>query len=90
MPRRPAIITVPVVVAVLVRPWLWATALVQMHRLAGPGWWRRPPFLPLPPADYSEFRLVTQYGGKYLDEGGRVVAADVVDYLSWCRDWNRR
>ena len=79
----------PVVAAILARPALWPTALVQLHRLAGPGWWRRPPFLPVPPHDYMEFRLVTQYGGKYLAEGGRVVPEDVVDYLRWCRDWNR-
>lgn len=90
MSRRPAILTLPVVAAVLVRPGLWLTALVQVHRLAPRGWWRRPPFLPLPPADYSEFRMVTQYGGKYLADGGRAVPSDVVDYLAWCRDWNRR
>ncbi|NBR67580.1 MAG: hypothetical protein EBT79_09965 [Actinobacteria bacterium] len=78
-----------VVGAVLVRPWLWVTAVVQMGRLARRGWWRRPPFLPLPAPDYMEFRLVTQYGGEAVRSGRRASAADVVDYLQWCRDWNR-
>ena len=90
MSRRPALVTPSLVGALLVRPGLWVTALVQIHRLAGRGWWRRPPFLPLPPSDYMEFRLVTQYGGKHLADGGRIDPADVVDYLRWCRDWNRR
>ena len=90
MQKRPAVVSAPVVAAVLVRPWLWATAVVQLHRTAGRGWWRRPPFLPVPPADYLEFRLVTQYGGRHLAEGGRIEPSDVVDYLAWCREWNRR
>ncbi|MFM2046760.1 MAG: hypothetical protein RL383_837 [Actinomycetota bacterium] len=79
-----------VVMAVLRRPGLWPTAVRQVLRMAPRGWWRRPPFLPVPPADYVEFRLVTQYGGEYLRSGGRVVPADVVDYLRWCRDWDRQ
>ena len=78
------------VVAVLRHPSLWVTAVSQVFRLAPRGWWRRPPFLPLPPTDYMEFRLVTQYGGSFLVSGGRVDSADVVDYLTWCRNWNRR
>ena len=26
------------------------------------GWWRRPPFLPLPPASYLRWRMETAYG----------------------------
>lgn len=77
------------VVAVLVRPQLWWTAVRQVGRLAPRGWWRRAPFLPLPPADYMEFRTVTQYGGGHGQPGVPVRSVDVVDYLAWCRDWNR-
>lgn len=77
------------VVAVVVRPWLWTTAVRQVLRLAPRGWWRRAPFLPLPPADYMEFRMVTQYGGGHGQPGVPVRPHDVVDYLAWCRDWNR-
>lgn len=70
-----------VILPVLVRPWLWWTAVVQAFRLAPRGWWRRPPFLPVPDADYLAFRLQTMYG----DPHHRPAAADVVVYLEWCR-----
>ena len=65
---------------VFVRPHLWATALRQTGRLAHPGWWRRPPFLPWPDARYVAFRFETQYGAD-----GRADPHDVVVYLEWCR-----
>jgi len=70
-----------VAVAVAVRPWLWPVALRQAFRLARRGWWRRPPFLPLPDPAYLRFRLETQYG----DPEHRAEPADVVAYLRWCR-----
>jgi hypothetical protein len=75
--------------AVLVRPSLWPTALVQALRLVPRGWWRTAPFLPVPPSDYLEFRLVTQYGGGHGAERGAIRAHDVIDYLRWCRHWSR-
>jgi hypothetical protein len=72
--------------AVLRRPSLWGTAIVQIRLLARPGWWRRPPFLPLPAPAYFRFRLETAYGG---DSPQLLRAEDVVTYLSWCRDWRR-
>jgi hypothetical protein len=72
------------VVAVARRPWLWGTAVRQLFRLAPNGWWRRPPFLPLPDRRYLAFRLATQYGSPdHAPEPG-----DVVEYLLWCRDWH--
>ena len=69
-------------VAVLGHPRLWSTGLRQVARLARPGWWRRPPFLPLPAPAYLRFRLETAYGG-----AGEAPAdpADLVAYLRWCR-----
>jgi hypothetical protein len=77
-----------VVWAVVRRPSLWGTAVVQMFRLAPTGWWRHWPFLPRPSAEYLDFRYVTQYGG---DHGAQAPAEtqDVLDYLRWCKDWNR-
>ena len=72
-------------VAVAARPSLWPVAARQTRRLARPGWWRRPPFLPLPGRDYLAFRLETQYG----DPAARPAAADVVGYLRWCRAQDR-
>ncbi len=69
--------------AVLIRPGLWTIALVQLRRLAAPGWWRGRPFLPLPDPDYLRFRLQTMYGG---DEQRQPDVADLVTYLCWCKE----
>ena len=55
----------------------------QAFALAQPGWWRRPPFLPLPAPDYLRFRLETAYGGA---GDGPIDPGDLVTYLRWCRD----
>jgi hypothetical protein len=74
-----------VVGAVAVRPQLWWTAVVQVFRLAAPGWWRRRPFLPTPDPEYLAFRLQTMYG----DASHQPEAHDVVVYLEWCRSYRR-
>jgi len=68
-------------VAVLMRPGLWLTALRQAWRLVPRRWWARPPFLPLPDREYLRFRLETQYG----DPEHRPEPDDLVTYLEWCR-----
>ena len=71
------------VATVLLRhPGLWLTAVRQSLRLARRGWWRRPPFLPLPDPAYLRFRLETQYGSDRDPE-----PADVITYLHWCRSF---
>ncbi|MFV0315678.1 MAG: hypothetical protein ACK5O2_01790 [Microthrixaceae bacterium] len=77
-------LVVRVVLAVAARPTLWPTATVMALRLAAPRWWRRAPFVPLPPTDYLRFRLVTNYGPRAPSP--RRVAADVLTYLRWCAD----
>lgn len=72
-------------VAVVRHPGLWGTAIVQVLRLAAPGWWRRWPLLPLPAPGYLAFRLQTAYG----DPGATPDPHDVVGYLRWCRAWPR-
>ena len=73
------------IAAVAAHPSLWATAMKQAVRLAEPGWWRRPPFLPTPDRDYMRFRLETQYGdATHVAEGD-----DLVAYLRWCRAVSR-
>lgn len=74
------------VVAVLRHPSLWWTGLRQAAVLAGPGWWRRPPFLPLPAPEYLRFRIETAYGGSG-DQPPR--PQDLVTYLRWCRRFPR-
>ena len=73
------------VLTVARHPALWLTALRQVLRLAPRGWWRRPPYLPLPDGDYLRFRLVTQYG----DPNREPDANDLVTYLEWCRTYGR-
>ena len=68
-------------VAVAVRPALWGVALRQAHRLAGRGWWRRPPFLPVPARAYAAFRATTQYG----DPTTAPSVDDVIVWLQWAR-----
>jgi hypothetical protein len=69
--------------AILPHPSLWWAALAAVGRLARTGWWRRPPFLPLPGQTYWEFRLVTAFGGRAAD--ATLDGHDVVAYLRWCR-----
>jgi hypothetical protein len=48
-------------------------------RFRARGWWRRPPFLPVPPPEYLAWRLHTAYG-----ETGRLPTVDEVDrYVRW-------
>ena len=68
--------------AVLRRPDLWPTALTQTRRLARRGWWKRPPFLPVPDRDYVRFRMQTAYGS-----AGSPAPEDLVAYLNWCREF---
>jgi hypothetical protein len=75
----------PAAMAVLVRPGLWATAVVQLFRLAPGGWWRRWPPVPAPDPAYLRFRLQTQYG----DPSREPEAADLVAYLEWCRGYGK-
>ena len=74
------------VAAVLVRPWLWCTALRIAGRSSPRGWWHRSPFVPRPPAAFVAFRLETQYGST---PGSAPVAEDLVAYLAWCRSLDR-
>jgi hypothetical protein len=45
------------------------------------GWYRRPPFLPLPPAEYLRWRMYTAFG----DEAALPDAAEVLRYARWRR-----
>jgi hypothetical protein len=70
--------------AVAARPRLWRTAVRQWHRSVPSRWWTTAPYLPLPSRRYVEFRVETAFGG------ADPVAADLVDYLDWCRRQTRR
>ena len=61
------------------RPRLWPAALRQARVLVPPGWWRRPPFLPVPDRDWVAFRMTTAYGEPHAP----VVVDDLVAWLAW-------
>ncbi|MBI2708311.1 MAG: hypothetical protein HYX34_01250 [Actinobacteria bacterium] len=67
------------VAAVARRPRLWRAGLRQARRLAPTGWWRRPPYLPLPAPEWVAFRLETMYG----DADHPIEPGDVVAWLRW-------
>ncbi len=46
------------------------------------GWYRRPPFLPLPPREYLRWRMLTAYG----DETAVPPVDDVVNFARWRRE----
>jgi hypothetical protein len=66
-------------VALLRRPALWGAAASTILSLAPAGWWKRPPFLPIPDEELVTWRLTTAYGTAEttLDED------DLVAYLEW-------
>ena len=74
-----------VIAVVAVHPRLWPTAARQGWRLVPNHWWSHAPYLPVPSRSYLQFRLLTQYG----ETSHRTAADDVLNYLRWCRDWQR-
>ena len=42
-------------------------------------WYARPPFLPLPPSDYMDWRMHTAYG----EDGGAPTRTELKRYLRW-------
>lgn len=80
--------SVKIGLAVLVRPQLWATALGVMRAHVISSWWNRSPFLPRPSRSYLAFRMETQYGD--ARELTSAPPDDVVKYLGWVKEWNRR
>jgi hypothetical protein len=89
-PTPPGPVPVPVstrrdagtlVSAVLLRPYLWWTALGTLRRMAPRLWWRSSPHLPLPDRRLWEFRMVTAYGRPDAVPS----RADVISFLEWCR-----
>ena len=71
--------------ALATRPRLWPTALIQSVRFVPDRWWRRFPFLPLPPSELARFRSETMYGDPRVAPS----PADIVVWLEWCRAQNR-
>lgn len=61
------------------RPPVFGAMLRAAWRFRARNWWRRPPFLPLPPREYLEWRMHTAYG-----ESGRApTVGELGRYLRW-------
>jgi hypothetical protein len=46
------------------------------------GWWRRAPFLPVPPREYLLFRLHTMYGFEW-PRHWRSIPRDLRQFVTW-------
>jgi hypothetical protein len=68
-----------IITRALVRPRLLAILLATGWRFRRRGWYRRPPFLPLPPDDYMRWRMHTAYG----DERHEPSVTELETYLRW-------
>lgn len=61
------------------RPGLMMAMLKAAWRFRARGWWRRRPFLPVPPPEYLEWRWHTAYGA-----GGADPTLDEMEaYVRW-------
>jgi len=70
-----------VLLAVLLRPYLWYTAIGALIAFAPDRWWARAPFLPIPDRAHMEWRVTTAYGRSDMT----LAPDDVVSYLRWRR-----
>ena len=84
MPPRAGwpLLTVRLALRALVSPRL-AVDLVRLAWSArARDWFRRPPFLPVPPREYVRWRMFTAYG----DEDATPPLEDVVRFARWRRE----
>jgi hypothetical protein len=67
------------------RPRLFGAMLRAAWRFRARGWWRRPPFLPVPPSEYLRWRLHTAYG----DTGRGPTGEEMERYVRWANRLQR-
>jgi len=75
-------LTARLVLRALVNPRLALDLLRLTWSFRARDWYRRPPFLPLPPRDYVRWRMFTAYG----DEDTVPPLEDVVRFARWRRE----
>ncbi|MGH6691286.1 MAG: hypothetical protein ACREF4_11500 [Gammaproteobacteria bacterium] len=66
----------------LLRPRLAVDLLRLAWSFRARDWYRRPPFLPLPPRDYMRWRMFTAYG----DAQAIPPVDDVANFARWRRE----
>ena len=69
----------------LARPHLWPTMAGAAWRFRRSDWYRRAPFLPLPPREYLDWRMHTAYG-----EEGEPAPDELRRYLRWSARLSQR
>lgn len=67
------------------RPRLLVSMARAAWRFRARSWWRRPPFLPVPPREYVEWRIHTAYG----DEGREPTVTELQRYIEWANRMHR-
>ena len=76
----------PFFLLALRRPWLWPALLSAAWAFRPRGWYRKPPFLPVPSRAYMRWRLETAYG-----EPDVVPPADEIErFVTWSARMRRR
>ncbi|MDJ0498932.1 MAG: hypothetical protein QNJ89_13945 [Acidimicrobiia bacterium] len=73
------------VLAVGRRPSLWGEGLRTLLAVSPQQWWRQRPFLPLPDAEYTTWRLATAHG----DASIGLDAPELISYLEWRKRQHR-
>ncbi len=68
------------------RPWLLPDLIGLAWSNRARGWYRRLPFLPIPPRSYLRWRMETAYG----DPDAEPTPSEVARYLSWASRMRRR
>ena len=66
----------------LVRPRLAVDLVRLAWSFRARDWYRRPPFLPIPPREYLRWRMFTAYG----DENAIPPVDDVTNFARWRRE----
>lgn len=72
-------LTATLALRAIASPSLAADLLRVAWRFRRRGWWRRPPFLPVPSRDYVRWRMYTAYGAYDFVPP----AEDVIRYARW-------
>jgi hypothetical protein len=67
------------------RPRLALDLLLMVWAFRATGWYRRPPFLPIPPREYTRWRMYTAYG----QESAVPPVKDVIRFARWRRQTMR-
>jgi hypothetical protein len=68
------------------RPWIIPLLARTAWAFRGRDWYRRPPFVPVPPQSYLRWRMDTAYGDPDADPP----PAEFLRYLEWSDEMRRR